>query len=425
MTRSEPPRLLIAVTSGIGKVLLGGQLAYAQRQGFDVYLLSSPDHDVEAFAAAEGATFVPVRMERDISLWRDCRALIQIVRALRRIRPTVVNTGTPKAGLLVTLAAWLCRVPCRFFTLRGLRSDSLTGMTRRIVWTMEWLSCRLAHKVICVSPSLERRAVELSLCPAAKTLVLGGGSSNGVNVDFYDATPERKQQAEQWRERLKLSATSPVVGYVGRIRMDKGIRELLDAWSKLRSRFENLQLLLVGPDEDDGTMGSHYRDMLNNEPSIFLTGHVDDPAPLYLLMDVLALPSYREGFGNVLLEAAAMQVPTVASRVAGCMDAVVDGVTGTLVPAQSAEALAEALERYLSDPALRRQHGEAGRERAVRDFRQIRVWTEQVAAYDRLMQQQLGWQRSHDASVETEPPSAITGGSPKNEHAGSPKGHYQ
>jgi glycosyltransferase involved in cell wall biosynthesis len=376
---------VIAVTSGVSQVLLRGQLAYLRKQGFDVFLSVSPNHGVERFTEAEGAALLPVPMEREISPWADLKALAQIIRHLKSTRPDVVNAGTPKAGLLVTAAAWLCRVPCRVFTLRGLRSDALTGVKQRIVWTMEWLSCRLAHRVICISPSLKQRAVYLKLCPASKAIVIGGGSSNGVNTEQFKPTPERHEQAKQWRNRLELGPDVPTIGFVGRVTRDKGVGDLLDAWQTLRQEFPGVRLLIVGPNEIGDGMKPEHAAMLRDEPDIVLTGHIDDPVPLYLLMDVLALPSYREGFGNVLLEAAAMERPTVATRVPGCMDAVADGVTGTLVDAKQWEPLAEALKRYLLDPDLRRQHGRAGRARAVSEFSQERIWSGQIQLYREML----------------------------------------
>ena len=178
-----------------------------------------------------------------------------------------------------------------------------------------------------------------------------------------------------------------VVGYVGRIVRDKGLVELIEAWRTLRNEFPSLHMLVVGPFEPQDPVPSDVEGILRGTERIHLAGQLEDPSALYAIMDIVVLPSYREGLPLVPLEAAAMALPVVATRIPGCVDAVVDGQTGTLVPPRNAWAVAQAIHRYLEDPALRRRHGLAGRERVVRDFRQEVMWEAIYQEYVRLLRE--------------------------------------
>lgn len=365
-------RLLVAVTDPMSLLFLRGQLAAARAAGFDVTALSAPGALASRIAAAEGVRHVAVPMERGMDPARDLASLRALVRLLRDLRPHVVDASTPKAGLLVTLAAVLTRVPCRIHTLRGLRFETMTGPGRAVLLGTTRLTCAQAHRVLCVSPSLRRRAIELGVVPAAKAMVLGMGS--GVDLARFTATDHARARAAALRARRGIPADAPVLGFAGRVARDKGFVELAAAWQHLRARHPRLHWVIMGPPDPTDAIPAHLDAALDADPRVHRLGHVDDVVPAYLLMDVLALPTYREGFGNVLLEAAALEIPAVATRVTGCVDAVEDRVTGTLVPPRDAVALARAIGAYLDDPALRRQHGHAGRARAERLFRQEDLW---------------------------------------------------
>jgi glycosyltransferase involved in cell wall biosynthesis len=188
------------------------------------------------------------------------------------------------------------------------------------------------------------------------------------------------------RARLGISPDAAVLGFVGRLVRDKGIAELAAAWGMLRDEFPGAHLVLVGPEEPQDPVPPGTMELLRQDPRVHLVGPADS-APWYAAMDVLLFPSYREGFPNVPLEAAAMGLPVVATRIPGCVDAVADGETGTLVPPRDAGALAGAVRPYLASPALRSQHGRRGRERALRDFGQEAIWAALHAEYLRLLRE--------------------------------------
>jgi glycosyltransferase involved in cell wall biosynthesis len=324
------------------------------------------------FAAQTGAAVHAVEISRRITPLADLRSLWRLFRLLRRLRPDVVHGHTPKGGLLAMIAAWLCRVPARVYHLHGLPMATATGARRRLLRWCERVSCRLAHQVFCVSSSLRAVALAEGLGGPEKLAVLLNGTINGVDAEgAFNPARLPPNTREAVRGRYGIPTGAPVVGFVGRLARDKGVAELAGAWKGLRAEYPDLHLLVVGPPEPHDRPPAEVEQLLHGDGRVHWTDEVEIAymPRFYRAMDVLALPTYREGFGTVLLEAAAMELPVVATRIPGCVDAVRDGETGTLVPARDAGALAEAVRGYLNDGALRRRHGEAGRARALRDFR--------------------------------------------------------
>lgn len=375
MTPAPRPHLVVLVTHALtARLLLAGQLRHLSENGFRVTLVTSPGPDLVGVAEREGVEVRTLPMERELSPVRDLLSWLKLLRLLRCPRPDLVDAGTPKAGLLGMLAARIAGVPVRIYTLRGLRLETARGVKRRLLLRSERLACASAHRVLCVSESLRRRAVDLELVDETKTAVPGAGSSNGVDVERFEAAAANGEGSCCLRRKLGLPEGAPVVGFVGRFTRDKGIPELAAAFDRVTEELPEARLLLLGDFETGDPVTRELADRLRRDPRIVLPGFVRDTAPYYPLMDVLAFPSHREGFPNAPLEAAAAGVPTVGSRATGVVDAVVDGETGTLVPVGDAEALAAALLRSLQDPDLRRRHGEAARERVRRDFRREAVW---------------------------------------------------
>jgi len=353
---------------------LRGQLRFMKERGFDVTLISAPGWELNEIAQQEGVDPIAVPMLREPAPWSDTVTLARMTGLLRGLRPQIVHCGTPKACLVGGLAARCAGVPARVMTLHGMRADGLSGPKRQLMLFLERLSCASAQRVYCVGESLRERALELRLASASKLRVLGAGTANGIDVQRFARTPALLERSQALRERLHLPADAPVVGFVGRLVRDKGVAELIAAFGELKREFPNLILLLVGPLENYDGLDAELRTRITGDPQIVHTGFLEETESAYPLMTVLALPTYREGFPYVPMEAAAMEVPVVATRVTGCVDAVVDGRTGTLVPPRDAAALATSLAKYLRDPSLCRQHGQAGRARIENEFRPEPIW---------------------------------------------------
>jgi len=367
------PRIVYIVTHPVSaRLLLRGQLRHMRSLGLDVVLMSGPGVDLDAVREREGVRTISVPLHRSIRPARDLVAFVRIYRALRRLRPDIVNASTPKAGLLGMVAAFLARVPVRVYTLRGLRLETAGGLKRRVLWCAEWVTSFCAHRVFCVSKSLAEVYREEGLAPAAK-MVVPVASSNGVAVERFRF--ENGDHKEDLCTRLGIPRGARVIGFVGRLTRDKGIEELLDAFDSILSSCPQAWLLMVGDFEVENGLLRETISRIRKHARVVVTGFVPDAAPYYSLMEVVAFPSHREGFPNVPLEAAAAGLPVVAFRATGTVDAVRDGHTGTLVPAKDTTALADALVRYLADDELGRAQGAAGRAWVSRDFRQDKVWS--------------------------------------------------
>jgi len=234
---------------------------------------------------------------------------------------------------------------------------------------------------------LRKRAIELGIVDARSTVVLASGGYTGVDPERFAPSQKALNRAGELRHELGIPEGAPVVGFVGRLTRDKGIAELVEAFLKMRDHLPKLRLLLVGEFETGDPLPAEARRTIQNDPGIIHTGFVEDPILYYHVMDVLAFPTKREGFGNVAMEGSAAGKPVVSARATGAVDAVIDGVTGILVPVGDAPALADALERVLEDKALAAALGATGRERVQREFRQETIWDAIIAEYYRELQE--------------------------------------
>ena len=376
---------MYVVTSPLTVTLLRGQLRAMAEAGFEVSVVSAPGRELETVAAEDGVASFAVPMRRDISPLSDFTSLMALRKLMLERRPDIVNLSTPKAGLLGARAARMARVPATVYVLRGIRYETAKGLKRHILRRAERVACELADEVICVSESVRKRLEIEGILTPERSKVLGSGSSNGVDAARFAPTEERLARARQMRRELGIADNAPVIGYVGRLTLDKGIPELLDALQDVKRKISAVRLLIVGADQTGDPLPAAAIAQLKNDPSIVNVGHVPDAAPYYHLMDVVALPTHREGFPNVVLEAYAASKPVVATRATGVIDAVMEDGTGLLVPVGKSDALAEALVSLLLSPNTRRDMGEAGRRWVLRDFRPIRIWREMEREYRKLL----------------------------------------
>jgi sugar O-acyltransferase (sialic acid O-acetyltransferase NeuD family) len=386
MNEARRNTLLLAVTSPLSWTFYRGLISHLHEVGFEPILLSSPGPGLQSALQQEGVASVPVSMEREIAPLKDLVSLWKLYRTIRRIRPDIVDAGTPKAGLLVGIAAWLARVPCRVYSLHGLRMETAVGLKRRLLCWTERIAAACSHRVFCLSPSLQSRAIAFGLVSAEKTVLLKAGGF-GVNLEQFVPSALSSSEEENLRRRLGIPAGVPVIGFVGRFVKDKGIQQLLEAFDHLRQTRPELRLLMVGNFEDGDRVEPELRHYIENTPAIVRPGFVSDPAPYFKLMDVVAIPTFREGFGQVSAEAQASGIPVVTTTATGAVDSIIDGVTGIVVPVGDSNALSAAIGKLLGDPVLRSAMGRAGREWMERDFRPQAIWDHRVQRYRELLSQ--------------------------------------
>ena len=349
-----------------------GHLRYMSEAGYKVTAVAEPGQRLEKVGRREGVEVRGIKIVREISLVADVQSLWELRRLFRAERPDILNAGTPKASLIAMLAAWSLRVPVRVYTLRGLRSERVHGARGLILRVMERVTSRCATHVVAVSTSLREEYVRRGLAPKSKVVTIAHGSSNGVDSARFQWTSQDRRAA---RSELGIDDSSPVIGFVGRLVADKGVDELIRAFRMVQATEPKCVLLLVGDFEEGDPVEPSTRDSILEDPSILLTGLLDDAARAYAAMDIVALPSFREGFPNVVLEAACAGVPAVGFDATGTRDAIVHDRTGMLTPIGDPGRLASELIAYLADPERRRRHGDNAALRATRDFDPKVIWS--------------------------------------------------
>ena len=383
---AHPERVALVTTVPATLVFFQGQPTALRERGYEVHAIASPGSELDDFAAAEGIAAHPIPMSRLTTPFHDVVAFGRFVALFGRLRPAIVHASTLKCGLLSMFAARLTRRPVRIFHLHGLPHESRTGIRRAIIRRATQLTCLLANEVICVGPSVREVAIREGIVPRSKTVVLANGSANGVDTaGRFDPDRFGPNPRATARDRLGLPIDAPIVGYVGRLAVDKGISDLATAWRRLRATYPTAHLLIVGAVDPSFPVPDESLAPLRADERVHFTGRRPDPELAMLAMDVLALPTYREGLPTVLIEANGMGTPVVATDVTGCADAILAGETGFLVPPHAPDDLAAAIGRYFDDPELRDRHGAAGRVRVQRDFDPAGIRLATAEFYDRAL----------------------------------------
>jgi len=324
-------------------------------------------------------------MERKPAPLTDLRSLVKVVRFLCQNRFDIVHSSTPKAGFLTALAGGLARVPIRIHTFTGQPWVELAGFKRRIPRECERIIGKLVTQCYADSASQREFLISEGLVAPGKIAVIGAGSISGVDLQRFSLGRWGGDAARQTRYELGIPADALVIVFVGRVTKDKGIVELLAAFEIMANSNPTVHLLLVGPFEpDQDPLPAETLRRLRSHPRVHAVGNTEKPEKFFATGDIFCLPSYREGFGSVVIEAGAMELPAVVTRVTGLVDGVVNGVTGLIVPPKDVNLLVDALHKLAGSKELRRSLGQAGRERAARIF-DARIINEAVVAeYFRL-----------------------------------------
>lgn len=361
-------------------LLLQGQLRMLN-EDYEMVAVSSPGKDLEEVGAREGVRTVGIRMERRISPIQDLKSLFALIKLIRKEKPWMVHTMTPKAGLLGMLAARICGVPVRLHLFTGLVFPTSTGLKRRLLMATDKLTCACATFI---NPEGEgvKRDLERFGITHKELHIVGNGNINGIDMTYFDRTEEVMKKAESIREKDSITFC-----FVGRIVGDKGMNELAEAFARLEKEFPSCRLLLVGDFEEklDPVSPETKRMFLENSRVTF-AGWQQDIRPYLAASDIFVFPSYREGFPNVVLQAGAMGLPSIVTDINGSSEIIRDGVNGVIIPPRDMEALWKAMRNMLTDEAARREMAANARNligsRYDRTFlwqelkKHIRVWND-------------------------------------------------
>jgi len=386
------PKIVLAVTVS-QSIKLFGRLPYLLNEnGWEVHVVSGPGSESKEFGDSK-VLHHELLMKREPSLLRDVIALFRWVDLMRKINPDVLFVGTPKASFLALLAGKLTRVPSRVYGLWGLRLETTAGLGRKVLAEFERAASAAATDVLAVSRSLADKYLEFRLCKSTKILVIGKGSSHGVDTERF--TPAIFESTRPLAQKIGLAEGVPVLGFVGRFSRDKGADSLLATRMLLSEKNIDHELLVVGSVEGE----TDVLDKLNNfDRRIKHVGVVTDVERYFKLMDVLLLPTRREGFPNVVLEAAASGVPAVTTDATGAVDSVVNGVTGITVPLESSKYFSEAVFGLLCNPDSIKRLGSSARARAVADFGEAAVLSGIMEFLEKLPKRRLKRPRFDAAS---------------------------
>jgi glycosyltransferase involved in cell wall biosynthesis len=356
-------------------IFFRGLIRFLSEKGFDISAISSPGKRGGGLFGDEHLKKYSVRMSRKVDPLGDLFALIRLTILFLGLRPDIVHAHTPKAGLLGVLSARVSRVPNIYLSVFGLPQMTMRGTARRVMDLLTKLSCLSAHRIWCDSFSVKDYLVQKGLCAEHKVFVIANGSVSGVDAQRR-FSPElyKPEIRDKTRDRLAIPRGSIVLGFSGRIARDKGLHELAAAWKTLSERYPDLHLLLVGDLEEKNSLDPRDLALFESDPKTHLIGFQRDVPSYLAIIDIFVMPSYREGFGLSNIEASAMGLPVVSTRIPGCIDSVKDGMTGLLVPPRNVDRLVEAVQSYIDDPELRRTHGQAGRQRVLEEFRPEMIW---------------------------------------------------
>ncbi|UOQ95057.1 glycosyltransferase family 4 protein [Halobacillus shinanisalinarum] len=379
-------KIIHMVTVSKSLELMRGQLKFLQENGFNVGIISSPGIELDDLEVRDR---ISVKMEREISIIRDLKSLLKLIYILAKEKPFILNTGTPKAGLLGVIAAYITRVPNRIYTLRGLKLETAKGLKKRMLWITEKIACFLATDVICISPSLRDEAIKLGLVKKSKTIILGNGSSNGIAVENYPEPPRVKDKVNEIKENLEIKSSDFVIGFVGRIVKDKGVNELVEAFKQLEENNKNIKLLMLGSFENGDPIKSTTRSEIENNKNIIHVGYIKNPSIYYYVMNIFILPTYREGFGNVNIQAQAAQVPVITTDATGTIDTVIDGKTGLIVPIENVSQIIDKINYLMLNENSRMEMGIKGREMVLYNYDSKLIWREMINLYNRMANKNL------------------------------------
>ncbi len=370
-------------------VLLKGQLRFLN-EFYEVVGITSEGQLLEELKQREGIKTIEVNMERGISPWKDLVSLCRLYKILKVEKPVIVHSITPKAGLLTMLAGKIAGVPIRIHTFTGLIFPTRKGAVQKLLIRMDQLLCWAATHIYPEGEGVKKDLINYRI--TSKPLkVIGNGNVNGIDLNHFSPEQITEEQKENLKKELNIQDTDFVFVFVGRLVGDKGINELVNAFSLLKkteSPQRRSRLLLVGPLEQE--LDPLHLDILKeieNNPDILSVGFQKDVRPYFAVSHALAFPSYREGFPNVVMQAGAMGLPSIVSDINGCNEIIIENQNGVIVPVKDSEKLGEAMARMMLDQNYYDQLKINTRSMIQSRYEQSLVWEALLGEYNKLVKE--------------------------------------
>lgn len=364
--------------------LLGGQMSF-MKAFYEVKAVSSDNNYLQKVAHQEGVEAYCINLTRKITPFKDLMAVWKMYRFLKKEKPFIIHSHTPKAGLVSMLAARLANVPNRLHTVAGLPLLESTGLKRVVLDTVESLTYKCATKVYPNSNALKNIIITNKLAKGNKLKVIGYGSSNGINLDHFNPSNIALNEIENLKKQTGINSQDFVFVFVGRIVKDKGINELVESFVQINKEHNNVKLLLVGPFESDlDPIEAHNFKEIKENNNIIEVGFVNDVRPYFLMSNALVFPSYREGFPNVVLQAGAMGLPSIVSNINGCNEIIENNKNGVIVPVKNVIELTNKMKEFLLSEAFYLKLKKQARSSVENRYNQTYIWEEILKEYKEL-----------------------------------------
>lgn len=365
-------------------ILLRGQHHFMSANGFEVIGISSAGDALIEVSQEEEIKVIAINMSRKITPISDFISVYKLYKQIKKEKPIIVHSHTPKAGIVTMLAAKIANVPIRIHTVAGLPLMEATGIKRKVLNIVEKITYACATKVYPNSKGLYDFIVEEKLASSRKLKIIANGSSNGIDTSYFSLDSISEQQMNEIRVKLNIKEKDFVFVFVGRMVGDKGINELIAAFSRFKD--SNIKLLLVGDLESDlDPLNRETIQEINENENIISVGFQKDVRPYFAISHSLVFPSYREGFPNVVLQAGAMGLPSIVSNINGCNEIIEEGVNGIIIPPKNIESLYVAMKAIINNKINRKQLSENARNLIISRYEQQFVWDALLIEYKSLL----------------------------------------
>lgn len=365
--------------------LLGGQLSFMS-SFFNVIAVSSDKERLEKYGKSECIDTYHLEMTRKITPLQDFKAFFNLYFFLKKNKPTIVHTHTPKAGIIGMLASYFAKVPIRLHTVAGLPLLEATGVKRIVLNFVEKLTYKCSTKVYPNSFELKKIILENKFTELDKLKVIANGSSNGIDTSYFNPELFTNNEKQTLKTNLKIENDDFVFIFVGRIVGDKGINELIEAFNKLSIENKKIKLLLVGPFENElDPLKKKTKVLINTNKKIISVGYQEDVRPYFSISDSLVFPSYREGFPNVVMQAGAMALPSIVSDINGCNEIIENNRNGIIIPVKDTKSILDAMIKMYSDNHFYEKLKLNSRPLIKNKYERILLWKSLLKEYDELL----------------------------------------
>lgn len=369
-------------TVSMSVVFLEDLYSKMKERGYELIVISSDGDEIREQEKKGNLKFYPVDINRGISPVKDLCALLKIILILWKEKPVIVHGHTPKGGLLGMLAAKCTNVKNRPYHLHGLKYEGEYGIRKKLIRLMEKFTMSLSTEVYSVSHSLRNHVIQEKLVPPDKIKVILNGSVKGIDIKKTQSIIKRG--SDYYKKKLKINKFGCIIGFIGRITEEKGIIELIYATKKLIIQGYDIGVVICGINELKIVKNKQIFSKFIQLENVQYFGKVNNPLEYMACFDIFVLPSYREGFGLVNIEANSVGVPVVTTNIIGCIDSIEDNVTGIIINREDTDSLYKAIKKLIDNSSLRQNMGNEGIKRVQKLFDREKIWSTLLDEYDKM-----------------------------------------